>query len=56
MPVIQIAALRDRRTMGAFVAVYVAVRILGSVAETQWVNGTGFSPWNVMSALDIIFF
>lgn len=42
--------------MAAFVAAYLVLRTVASIAETQYVAGTGFSPWHLMSGLDVIFF
>src|SRR5579863_7154214 len=46
----------DRKRVAAFLAVYVVVRFLADVAGTRYAAGTGFSPWYLGTALDIVLF
>ena len=46
----------DRKRVAAFLAVYVVVRFLADVASTRYAAGTGFSPWFLGTALDIVLF
>jgi diguanylate cyclase (GGDEF)-like protein len=47
---------KDRKRVAAFLAVYVVVRFLADVASTRYAAGTGFSPWFLGTALDIVLF
>ena len=46
----------DRKRVAAFLAVYIVVRFLADVASTRYASGTGFSPWFIGTALDIVLF
>jgi diguanylate cyclase (GGDEF)-like protein len=48
--------LPDRKRVAAFVAVYSVVRFLADVAATKYAAGTGFSPWFLGTAFDIVLF
>jgi diguanylate cyclase (GGDEF)-like protein len=48
--------LDDRKRVAAFLAVYCVVRFLADIAGTQYAAGTGFSPWYIGTALDLVLF
>ena len=48
--------MRGRKNTAIFVAIYLVVRVLASVAETKYVGGTGWSPLRIGTGLDIVLF
>lgn len=55
MPVLKIHWMRSRTGTFAFVAAYLILRTLVSIASMHYAAGTGFSPWPVSSGLDVVF-